>query len=323
MQFLLCSLLAAAAFAQTLPGDRVIASDVAVGSLSYSADGVDIAGLCLDGKVRFWDARTGSLKRAVPFDKEDRVTLHGRAGAAAAAAGDGSVRIYDLKTGEVVRRLTGATSTVRTIVFSPDRKMFAGASRLRADGSENAVRTWDASGAAKLSLPAGLGGISAMAFSPDGGAIVAAGYDTDIRAWSTRNGELLRLMDDLPLSTFAMAFSPDGKYLATGGADRVVYLWDTKTWRIARKLTGQPELIYSLAFSPDGRLLVSGGASELTFRNPAKALFWDVATGKPVRSVTTPHLVTSAAFSPDGTQLATSSEQTISIWAVPAASPRP
>jgi WD40 repeat protein len=184
------------------------------------------------------------------------------------------------------------------------------------------MRIWDASGE-KLALPAGVGGISALAFSPDGRTLVAAGFDTDIRAWSIRDGELLRLMDELPLATFAMAFSPDGKYLATGGADRIVYLWDTNTWKISRKLSGQPELINALAFSPDGRILLTGGFSEFAMQNPVKALLWDIQSGKPFRSMPIAHTVRSAAFSAEGDRVAIAGiDKTISIWMVPPTSAR-
>ena len=171
-------------------------------------------------------------------------------------------------------------------------------------------------------LRAGLGGISALAFSPDGLTLVAGSFDTDLRVWSTRDGELLRVMDELPLATFAMAFSPDGKYLATGGADRIVYLWDTRTWKIARKISGQAEMVSALAFSPDSRLLLTGGFSELTEKHPVQAILWDVETGEPIRRMDSANIIRSATFSPDGKLAATANlDKSVSIWAVPSAKP--
>jgi WD40 repeat protein len=272
--------------AQSLLGDRTIPSEAAVESLSFSADGSLITATCVDQKVRSWDSRTGELKQTGPVQKDEG--------------------------------LRAVNAQVRQLVFSPDRTLVAGASRTSADGSEYTVRIWDRSGKEKLALQAGLGGVSTLAFSPDGGTLIAASYDTNLRAWSTRDGELLRLMDELPLAMFAAAFSPDGKYLATAGADRIVYLWDTKTWKISRKLAGQPEMISAMAFSPDSRLLLTGGFSEFTEQNPVKAMLWDISSGKPLRSMTSARRVRAAAFSADGTRAATASiGQTISIWAVP------
>jgi WD40 repeat protein len=324
MRGLIWLAISAVAGAQSLPGDRVISSDSAVGVLSFSADGSLIAATCEDGQVRLWDTRTGDFKRAVPFDKGARaIALAEGADLLAANGRDGGIQTWDLKTGQTVQRFAGPMPRIAPFVFSPARKLVAGASRTSDDSSEFTVRIWDASGTERLALQAGLGGVSTIAFSPDGGTLVAAGYDTNLRAWSTRDGELLRLMEELPLAMFAAAFSPDGKYLATAGADRIVYLWDTKTWKIARKLTGQPEMISAMAFSPDGRLLLTGGFSEFTEQNPVKAMLWDVSSGKPLRSMPSAHRVHSAAFSPDGTQAATASvDQQVSIWAVPGAEGR-
>jgi dipeptidyl aminopeptidase/acylaminoacyl peptidase len=304
---------------QTFTGDRVIPSDSVVGSLTFSSDGSTIAGACADGKVRLWDARSGVLQRAVSLEKgAGIVTLSDHADLLASAGSNGSVSISDLKTGESIHRFEETTPRIRGLRFSPDRKLIAVGNRAAADGSESTLRVWETSGAERLALPAGLGGISAMAFSPDGRTLVAASFDTDLRAWSTRDGELLRLMNELPLATFAAAFSPDGKYLATGGADRVVYLWDTRTWKIARKLPEQPEMISAIAFSPDGRVLLTGGFSEFTVHNPVAAILWDLGSGKALRTMSSPQMIGAAAFSPDGGLAATAGlDGNVRIWAVP------
>ncbi len=156
-----------------------------------------------------------------------------------------------------------------------------------------------------------------MALSPDGGTLVAASYDTNVRAFSTRNGELLRLIEELPVTMFAIVFSPDGKFLATAGADRIVYLWDTKTWKLARKLTGQPEMIQSMDFSPDGRRILTGGFSDLTTQHPVQIILWDVVSGKALRTLPAPHAVRAVAFSPDGRVAASGCQKEVSLWRMP------
>lgn len=164
----------------------------------------------------------------------------------------------------------------------------------------NIVRITDASGTERASLPAGIGGVAAFAFSPDGKTLVASTYDADVRVWATASGELLRLINELPTATFAMSFSPDGRYLATGGVDRILYLWDARTWKLAKKLEGQPEMISALAFSADGRSLVTGGFNEITVKHPVSVLRWDVAGGRVTRKWPVPGRVRSVAFSADG-----------------------
>ena len=308
-----------AAQLQTHPGDRVIASDAEVGSVAFP-DGSTLAGTCRDGKLRLWDVKSGALKRSFPWNKGDTaVSLSSSAGLLAAVGKDGSIQSWDLESGAPLRPMPGPTQKVRRLVFAADRKMVAGSSRATGSGSEDTVHLWDASGKERFAVPAGLGGTSAIAISPGGESLVAASYDTNVRAWSSRDGELLRLIDELPVAIFALAFSPDGRYLAAAGVDRTVYLFDAKSWKLARKLSGQPEMISALAFSPDSRLLLSGGFSELTTRNPVKILLWDVAAGKVLRSLPSAQRVDSVAFSPDGALAAAACQlKTVSIWSMAA-----
>ena len=312
---------AASCGAQSAP-DRVIQSDADIGNLAFSVDGSTLAGNCRDGKVRLWDARSGALKRTIPREQGDNsVTLPSPADILGSVGSEG-IRIWDLQSGELKRRLSSVPKRIRGLAFSPDRKLLAGSGRTSDTGSEETVRLWDAAGKERFAAPAGLGGTSAMALSPDGGTLVAASYDTNVRAFSTRNGELLRLIEELPVAMFAIVFSPDGKYLATAGADRTIYLWDTKTWKLSRKLTGQPEMIQSMDFSPDGRRILTGGFNDITNQHPVSIILWDVGSGKALRTLPAPHAVRAVAFSPDGRFAATGCQKEISLWTLPAAEAR-
>src|SRR5205085_8147003 len=58
---------------------------------------------------------------------------------------------------------------------------------------------------------------------------------------------------------------------------------------------------FSLSFSPDGRLLASGS-------NARSIIIWDVATGEPKISISSPVSVWFVAFSRDGSKLLSRSE---------------
>lgn len=301
-------------------GDRVITSDAEVGVITFAADGKVIAGLCRDGKVRLWDTASGGLQKALPWEKGDAaLTLLPGADKLAAVASDGTVKVWDLPGGTVSRKLAGPSKRLRQLGFSADRKLLAGSNRSDNNPSADMLHLWDEAGKERFSVASGYGGTSAIALSPDGNLVVASSYDTNVRAWNSRDGELVRLIEDLPLSMFAMAFSPDGKTLAMGGADRMVHLFDTKTWKQTRSFRDLPDMVAAMAFSPDGKLLVTGGFDETTVRNPVQVLLLHVASGKVVRSVPSPHRVASVAFAPNGKVFAaTHGEKEIRLWGVPA-----
>ena len=302
-----------------LPGDRVIEGGAKVNSIAFTSGGETIAGLCGDGKLRVWDARTGELKRTQALDKADKSLSLTPAGLSGVGP-DGVVKFWNLQTGELANQSKPLAYKGGGIGIAPDRGKFASVRRVDPAGIDEAVHVWDAQGNESFTAASGFGGNSTMVFSPTGDALVAASYDTNVRVWQARGrgGELLKLIDELPVAMFDAAFSPDGKLLALAGADRIVYLYDAKTWTLSRKIAGQPEMIQSLAFSADGKLLVTGGFDVITVKHPVHVIVWDVESGKPIRTMTAPHAVDSVAFSADGKLGANvNGDQTVSVWAVP------
>ena len=77
--------------------------------------------------------------------------------------GIGTVRIWDVSTGEEVLTLKGHTGAVNSVTFSADGKLIATAS---VDGT---AKIWDAAtGMNLLTLPVDSHGAGDVAFSPDG-----------------------------------------------------------------------------------------------------------------------------------------------------------
>ena len=298
---------------------RTIASDADVRSIAFSKNGESLAGLCLDGKLRVWDVRSGAVKKASRWAMSERVSaMPSGSGLYALSGEDGNVALVDWESATAGRRIPGNGRRVGTVAIGGGGQTIAGGSRVAGNSRDETMRLWDASGKERFAVPSGIGGTSAAAISPDGSLLAAGSWDTNVRVWSASNGELKRLIDnELSVAMFAMAFTPDGKHLVTAGVDRTVYFWDTATWKLERRLTGQPEMISSLAISPDGRMLATGGLNDITEKHPVSILLWDIATGKEVRRLASPHIVPSVAFSPDGKWLAAASiDKTVRLWSL-------
>ncbi len=221
---LLALAVAAAALGQTQPGERTIRSEVEVGAVEFSSGGGSLAGLCRDNKIRLWDGKSGELNRTFALEKAEGTLGLASSNSVVTTRPDGGIAIWNLQTGEQARRIGGSHQRARGIALSSDKKLLAGGARSEKNHSETTVRLWDASGKERFAVPAGAGGVSAITLSPDGGTLVAATYDADVRAWSTRDGELVKLIGEIPVSTFVLKFSPDGKYLAAAGVDSTIRL---------------------------------------------------------------------------------------------------
>ena len=103
------------------------------------------------------------------------------------------------------------------------------------------------------------GGISAMAFSPDGKVIIAAGpgkHGETIRVWEATTGkEVVRFGEAEEYLLQGTTFSSDGNAVAVGHK-QVIKLYD---WRTGKLLRSLGKFQSAFAFSPDGTLLAAGG----------------------------------------------------------------
>lgn len=302
-----------------MPGDRTITSDAIVRSVGYSTDGELLSGLCADTKMRVWNLQSGKLERAIEWDKAAKAAMIGPGGRLLILTPTGQVEAWNPQGDSQTPNQYGPFAHKGgRLAVSHGLDYFAAASRIKPDAIEEAVHAWDETGREIFKAPSGFGGIASAAFSLSGSMLVVASYDTNVRAWSTRDGELLKVIEDIPVAMFAASFSPDGKLVALAGADRTVYIYEMPIWKLSRKIEGQPEMIASLAWSPDSRRIVTGGFNVITEKHPVSVIVWDAFASKKVRAMPAPHVVRSVAFAPDGKSVAAAAgEKTVNVWAVP------
>jgi sugar lactone lactonase YvrE/mono/diheme cytochrome c family protein len=161
------------------------------------------------------------------------------------------------------------------------------------------------------------GKVNAVAFSPDGETVYAAGGEAGIvgivRSWKTSDGTPLRSFEGHTDAAYAVAVSPDGKLIATGAYDQKIRLWDAATGQEIALLKGHNGAVNGLSFRPDGQVLASASADRTV-------KLWSIPTGQRLDTLSQPTKEqTSVVFSADGkTLFGAGGDNRIRVWAISA-----
>ena len=196
--------------------DRAVAYSLAAGLLvTGGSDGVRVRG-----------SRSLRLK---PPSETISIALSPNGQRLAAGAADGRVRLWDSRTGKLVRTLRGHRDEVLSVAFSPDGKELLSGSR---DGD---ARIWNLSNGAATVLRGHGGPVFDANFSSDGRWIVTAG-PTTAGIWPAATGRLAFLLHGPGPVIRAALFVPHSLRIFTAGDDGTVRTYDCVVCRSGTEL---------------------------------------------------------------------------------------
>jgi WD40 repeat protein len=234
----------------------------------------------------------------------------------ASASFDGSVRIWDGQTGNILHRFRRHLGPVFSIAWSVYSQ-----STLASCGNDGTIVIYDL-----LYQPPEIrhlkygganqvhdGNIYDVAWQLEAGLLASCSEDHTIRIWLHLLGKMFTFFSQ-ESEVFCLAWKPRRELLASGAFAGPIRLWDTSYEQndprsLKRTLRGHTGSVYSLAWSPDGVLLASGSEDHTIG-------IWEPLSGKRL-AVLEGHTdaVTSVSFSHDWRLLASKSRDgTVRLW---------
>jgi WD40 repeat protein len=261
----------------------------------FSPDGKVLASTGEDHDIILTDVQGGGPSRrlhghegtlfGVAFSPDGTTLVSG--------AGDETVRLWNLQTGVEVRRFTGHKGigkyqygSVIGVAFTKDGKGVISASEAR-------VVLWEPGTGKEIREFRGhQRDVGAIALSPDGKTLAAAGDDGTVRLWEVATGKPVLPFDGHGGHVEALAFGPGGNRLASGGRD-LLCMWDVREGKTTWRAGEGGAMVNSLAWTPDGKRLATAGGPGLRL--------WEAESGKERARMDGPEDETvHVALSPDG-----------------------
>jgi RNA polymerase sigma factor (sigma-70 family) len=296
------------------------------GKLLASAGGAKM-GRSGDKMVRLWDVATGKELRPSGGHQNavTSVALSADGKTVATGGQDGTVRLWNTKTGEQLYCYENTSSTemrrpVHSVAISPDGKTLAWA------GSQICLCNL----ATRKELHRLGKEVSHLAFSPDSRVLAAGNWQDGVQLFDVATGQEVRQLAGGFRSLAALAFSPDGTALALAQErSNWIEIWKMGTGNglPSFRVSEDPHvMVNAVAFSPDGRTLAAGLAAIDRSALEDNLYLWDAHTGRLLGKLAGQFgQIAAVAFSPDAKMLASAtgdkaffggSDLTIRLWEV-------
>jgi WD40 repeat protein len=187
---------------------------------------------------------------------------------------DATVKIWDVKTGNVLRSLEGHYGAVMDANYSTSGKYI-----VTNGGRDKTARIYDATmGAVIDSLQHHTAYITTAIFSPDEKTVLTSSFDKTAKIWDIATHQVIYdLVGHTSRVNFA-GFSPNGALIITTSDDKTAKIWDAKTGKLRYTLLEHTKPVISANFSSDNNKII-------TISEDRTAKIWDVATGKLLKSL--------------------------------------
>jgi WD40 repeat protein len=219
---------------------------------------------------------------------------------------DGTLKIWNLNTGKLVRKITAHDGSINAISTTLDGLQVISGSH------DKTLKVWNLkTGELVDTLIGHYGSVNAVVLTPDGSKLISGSSDCSLKVWDLKSAEVLYTLVGHRASVTAatIVFTQNKQWLISGSYNDTLRVWNLETGREELTL-GERDMVRSIAVLDGERVISASEDGSLTV--------WKVGTwekectlkghSKPVCSV---------AVLPDRKQIISgSSDGTIKIWKI-------
>ena len=248
----------------------------AVNDIAFSADGKRLVSAGLDRNVIVWDVALGDIVHKLQGHKTEVRSIALHGERIASAGYDRAIFLWDAQRGQLLHRYPLMPHAIEGLAFRADGHRLAAVCR------GQPIHVWDTNPTLEQPPAAPtllLGGHTALV---DGLAFSPAGnYLASVgRDGTMRLWNVSRsegsLLHELPAVGNSMALCPNRPVIAVAAMDKNVHLWNWHTGE-RKTLSGHRDVVRAVAFANDGTLASAG--------DDGKMLVWDIGEGKLLRTL--------------------------------------
>ena len=220
-------------------------------AVDISPSGGTVATGCGGGDVVLWSPSSDQEIRRWPAHAKDVSGLRFLSEEVLlSSSDDGTMVLWDLNTGDEIRRYDGCESRAGALEMVP------GGESVSLACYDGTIQFWDIEGGEPTMVESHTGGMLSVAISAGGQRMATSSTDGTVILWDPSARQELARLSGHSGQIGSVAFSPAGDRLASADSAGTIRLWEAATGKELRTI--RSHAVIWPVFSPEGSRLVAG-----------------------------------------------------------------
>ncbi|BGP18957.1 hypothetical protein JCM10213v2_007037 [Rhodosporidiobolus nylandii] len=211
-----------------------------------------------------------------------------------AGCSDHTLFLFDLNSGEVVRRFRGHSGVVNSVDV---QRGGAGRGLIASASDDGTVRVWSEDSKSEIEVVELGYPITAVKWSEDGQSLFIGGLDNDVHVFSLSSHAISYTLQGHSDTVTSLALSPNNQQLLSAGMDSTLHLWNVQPFaptlntanpalhpRLVRSFYGAPagfeQLLRKASWSKHATVDAQGGSLVAVGGADRSLTVWDAMTGE-------------------------------------------